>query len=230
MYAFAHPRHIDLTENPRIRVLLVDPQTLFCEGLSRLAGEVEPTLSIRWATALPAALKEAARFPPHVVLLSPRICGTAWENAAKEIRKTNWMVRLILLDDDFREFHIQRAITMDAMGYWTKGNSFAELTGAIRLIAEGGRSFCPRAAPYVIEAEGRLQFRFTCHGKGLGAISPRELDVMRCIAQGMSLKECAQHLGVATNTVANHKCHLMEKLGLHKATDLTRLAVSHGLV
>lgn len=61
-------------------------------------------------------------------------------------------------------------------------------------------------------------------------MTPREIEVLKLVALGHSVKDCAELLDLAPSTVDNHKARLMKKLGVHKALDLTRLAIREGLV
>lgn len=67
-------------------------------------------------------------------------------------------------------------------------------------------------------------------GSPLDQLTPRELDVLRLLASGLSVKECAIALERSTSTVDNHKSRIMKKLGIHRSVDLTRLAIREGLV
>jgi len=78
----------------------------------------------------------------------------------------------------------------------------------------------PHALPFYREPEG----------SDLDLLTPREMGVLKLIAQGNTVKHCAELLALAPSTVDNHKSRLMKKLGVHKSLDLTRLAIREGLV
>jgi len=66
--------------------------------------------------------------------------------------------------------------------------------------------------------------------KALSQLTQREMEVLRLLADGHRVAECAAILNISGNTVENHKAHIMRKLGLHKIVDLVRFAVRHGVV
>lgn len=79
----------------------------------------------------------------------------------------------------------------------------------------------------MVEASGREPGRFET--EGLSRLTRREIEVLRLVGFGMSVNECAEHLGVSPSTVGNHKYRLMRKLKVNTSLQLLRIAVSNGL-
>jgi DNA-binding NarL/FixJ family response regulator len=115
-------------------------------------------------------------------------------------------------------------------GYMTKHDTFAEIERALRAVAAGRQAFTPHVAARLVSTPAGLRVD-SAKGEGLLAtLTPREIEVLGCLARGFSVKQCAKMLSIAPSTADNHKASLMNKLTLHKTADLTRFAVRHGLV
>lgn len=91
-------------------------------------------------------------------------------------------------------------------------------------------SKCQVVGSHVHNAPHALPFYREPEGSDLDLLTPREMGVLKLIAQGNTVKHCAELLALAPSTVDNHKSRLMKKLGVHKSLDLTRLAIREGLV
>jgi DNA-binding NarL/FixJ family response regulator len=115
-----------------------------------------------------------------------------------------------------------RAMELGARGYLSKNASADELLTAVRRVLEGGR--------YIeneIAQELALQTATPAHG--LRDLTERDLEIMRLLAEGMSLAEIADALGIGYKTVANACSHIKAKLGVTRTNDLIRLAMSLGV-
>jgi DNA-binding NarL/FixJ family response regulator len=107
----------------------------------------------------------------------------------------------------------------------------AALAAAIQaILAHGTRVIDSALAPRLRATRSGYEFIEASTPGSVAALTVRERQVMRLLAQGTTVRECAEQLGLATSTIDNHKARLMKKLGLHKASELTCRAVREGLV
>jgi DNA-binding NarL/FixJ family response regulator len=122
---------------------------------------------------------------------------------------------------------IESAVALGVDGYILKNGRAGEVLAAVRAVMKGGSYFSPPVAREIVE-----QVRSPRRGstEPFAALSAREREVLRLIADGLSAKEIASSLGISTKTVEAHRTSLMRKLGARKATELVRYAVRHGLV
>ena len=127
-----------------------------------------------------------------------------------------------------RIVHVRSALDL-AAAYWTKESPFAGILSAVGEVLAGRQSFCPAVQQHLVVTPRGLRYDPPPHRSSLALLTARELQVLGLLAQGLTLKQCAQHLGLAGNTVENHKTRAMKKLGIHKVTDLVRLALQEGL-
>ena len=125
--------------------------------------------------------------------------------------------------------YIRKAFEIGAKGYLLKNAIEVDLTRAVLAIAEGGAYMSPGISNIVIESlkagsfEGKSQDPYE-------RLTLREKEVLQLIAQGKSNKEVAVLLNISVNTVAVHRAHLMETLGVHRTAELVLYAVKRGLV
>lgn len=171
-------------------------------------------------------LEQVAALRPDVVMLDiamPRLGGL--ESLAR-LRSDHPGVKVILLSVRADAALIGSAVSLAADGFVLKNAPTREFPEAIRAVARGGSYFSPPVAREIVS-----QLREPRAAEGpFGLLSEREREVLRGIAEGLSSKEIASRLGLGTKTVEAHRTSVMRKLGAHKATDLVRYAVRHGLV
>jgi DNA-binding NarL/FixJ family response regulator len=98
------------------------------------------------------------------------------------------------------------------------------------ILAHGRRAFDPALAWRLRRTERGYQFDGVAEGRTIALLSPREREVMRLLAEGRSVRQCAERLGLSESTIDNHKTRLMKKLGLHKSSELTCQAIREGLI
>ncbi len=112
-------------------------------------------------------------------------------------------------------------------GYVLKGGRVGEVVSAVRAVLKGGSYFSPEVAKEIVE-----QLRSPQRGRAepFSVLSGREREVLLLIAEGLSAKEIAVDLGISPKTVEAHRTNVMRKLGAHKATELVRYALRHGLI
>jgi DNA-binding NarL/FixJ family response regulator len=205
-----------------IRVLLVDDQTLIRQGIQTLL-ELESDLEVvgmagngREALALVEQLR------PDVVLMDIRMPVMDGVAAAHELRVRFPQVAVVFLttfDDDEYVFEGLRA---GARGYLLKDVNSEELARAVRAVAAGQALIQPSVASKVVAEFARMgspgRAGFTPRDELLGALTDRELDVLRGLAAGLSNREIAASLVITEGTVKNHVSSLLGKLDVRDRT------------
>ena len=213
----------------KLRILLVDEHTLFCQGLVWMLKTVVEIGSVASATSLETALDIASGFRPDVILLYPTIGSANPQWVTQQLRKVSPGARIIWLDDRVRRIHVRAALDAGVHGYWTRETVFSELVLAIRETAMGRVSFCPQVRKYLLNTPEGLRPNPMYPLSVTDQLTPREFEIFMLLAAGMTVRECAERLGLAVSTVDNHKVNLMHKLKVHKTVHLTWLAVEDRL-
>ncbi len=212
-----------------IRIALVERQALVQAALATLIESAEGMHVVAAVSTLDEGLRAAVEMQPNVALVS--ISGEwAVFDAVVRINERCPVVKIVLLDERTVDANAREGLRVHAAGYLTKEQPFHQVENALRRAARGERVFAPDiAARLMLSAEG-VRLAHDNSNNPLSSLTPREIDVLIHLAQGLSVKQCAKALGIGTSTAGNHKSRMMKKLGIHKTVDLTRMAIREGLV
>lgn len=211
-----------------IRVLLVDDHRLITEALRRLL-ELEPDISVVGVAGSVAEAKELARNPLDVALMDYRLPDGTGVEATRAIR-ARWpgsrIVMLTAVDDDDT---VLESIQAGADGYLTKDRAIDEVVSTVRA-AHAGETLLPRSvivqiAQRVAEARDRDAER-----RPVEALTPRELEVLRALTDGLSTPEICDRLSITPNTLRTHVQNIMGKLHVHSKLEAVAFALRHRLV
>ncbi len=199
--------------NHPIRILLVDDQALFREGLNTLLS-VQPDFEVVGeASNGEEALRLAAQLQPHVVLMDLRMPVLDGVTATRRLRTLLPDCRVLVLttfDDDEFVFDGLRA---GAVGYLLKDVSSDKLFEALRAAARGEYFLLPSITAKVIEEFARVSPVARVPVEPLvDPLSAREIEILRLVATGASNKEIAEMLVIAEGTVKNHLTNILAKL------------------
>ncbi|HEY4235181.1 MAG TPA: response regulator transcription factor [Lacipirellulaceae bacterium] len=178
---------------------------------------------------------EAAAIPfqkchPDCVLLDADLIGVDANASFAALDVEFRRVPVLLLDKDTNLALLTAVLTSSSIGYFTRDASSVELIDGIRRLARGERVFCPYVARRVESTGAGWRFRSDQPHTPFDGLTRREMQIARLIAAGSTVPECASALHLSPSTVDNHKSRLMKKLGLHKALELTRMAIREGLI
>ena len=148
--------------------------------------------------------------------------------AIKEIKRCLPETRILALTVHKTEGHVRMALESGADGYILKDASCTELEIAIRKVLDGKSFLSPEISDGIIR--GYLSGVKDNTDTMTGNLTPREVEVLKLIAEGYKNKEIADYLSISINTVDKHRGNLMRKLDLHNASALTHFALKEGLV
>jgi DNA-binding NarL/FixJ family response regulator len=215
----------------RLRVLLVDDQALFREGLRTLLSVHDEIEVIGEAAEGREALERIAVRAPDVVLMDLRMPGVGGVEATRRIREAHPAVRVLVLttfDEDELLFDALRA---GASGYLLKDCNAAQLAEAVRAAARGQSYLHPTVAAKVVAELNRIRPAGAAPNRSLAdPLSERELEVLRELSRGRSNREIAEQLHLAEGTVKNHVSMVLAKLGVRDRTRAALKARELGLV
>jgi DNA-binding NarL/FixJ family response regulator len=214
----------------KIRVLIADDHPLVRDGLrfsiERSGGDIE---IVAEAADGFSAVKAAKEHSPDVFVLDitmPRMNGL---ETAREILRGDPAAKIIILSlHDTRAF-VEDALELGARGYLTKDTASRHIIEALKEVQAGRFYLSPQIAHILVE-KGIRRTKARRSGRRAAALTGQERKILQLIAEGRTGKEIAAALEIAPNTVHAHRTNLMTKLGLHKQTDLVRLAIKEGWV
>jgi two-component system response regulator NreC len=206
-----------------------EDHTLVRQGFRRIL-EDDPRITVvgEASTGL-SAIELAKELKPDVAVMDLSMPELGGLEASAEILKALPETKILILSMYSNEPYVRKAFEIGAKGYILKNAIEVDLTRAVLALAEGGAYMSPGISSLVIERLKAGSFG----EKGQDAyerLTLREKEVLQLIAQGKSNKEIATLLNISVNTVAVHRAHLMETLGLHRTAELVLYAVKRGLI
>lgn len=218
----------------KIKLLLVDDQTLFVESLKTvLRTRAKDMIVSGVANDGPAALVMVATEQPDVVIMDVRMPGMNGVEATRQIKEKFPATRVLMFttfdDDDY----VIEALKLGAVGYLLKDMSPEELITAIRAVHEGGVLISPKVAAKIVDKlvyqPGKERSPDSEPISLTNDLSNREKEVLRLLAQGLDNKEIAARLFIAEQTVKNHVSVIYSKLGVHDRFQASRKANEIGI-
>lgn len=211
----------------RYRVLVADDDELTRAGLALLVNGLAPFQVVAQAVNGREVVQQAERHRPEIVLMDIAMPELDGLNAAAQLKTRVPHSRVVLVAAAAREETVTQAMQAGVAGYVLRSTSVAELERALLAVARGDTYFCAAAVRYLV-AQGLNHARV--RNKLIKQLTPRQLEVLKRIAEGNSSKMIAHHLGISIRTAEHHRTNLMHSLGLHDTASLVRYAVQIGLI
>lgn len=212
----------------KARILLADDHAVVRHGL-RMVLDAQPDLEVvaeagDGAEALATALREDVDLAILDVAM-PRMTGL---HAARELAGRRPQIRVLILSMHEHEQYLYEALKAGASGYVVKTVVDRQLVEACRAAMRGERFLYPGAMSTLI----RDYLHRARNDQPLpeDRLTPRELEVVKLVAESYSSKQIAQALVISEKTVERHRANILEKLGMRDRVDLTRYAIRRGLV
>jgi len=221
---------------PRLRVLIVDDQVLVRAGF-RMIIEAQADLTVvAEAADGEAALRLTRRYRPDVVLMDIRMPGLDGLEATRQIlqsddrQPTGPMPRVVILTTFDLDEYVYAALQSGASGFLLKDTSPEQLVAAVRTVVVGDALLAPSITRRLVERYARPEPPSSITPETLASLTPRETEVLRLVARGMSNAEIAAELVVSEATVKTHVAGLLGKLGLRNRAQAVVFAYESGLI
>ncbi|CAM5467291.1 response regulator [Streptomyces narbonensis] len=209
-----------------VSVLLADDQALVRAGFRSLLARAKNLSVVGEAASGEEAVRQAALLRPDVILMDVRMPGTDGIEATRRVLAEQPATRVIILTTFDTDEHVFEALRAGASGFLTKEVEPAELRRAVEVVAAGDSLLSPGVTRRVVE-------RFAHRPRpavALDALTVRENEVVRLVAEGLSNDEIAAALVISPLTAKTHVSRAITKLGLRDRVQLVITAYEHGLV
>lgn len=210
---------------PVTRILLADDHTLVRAGIRALLTGIPGTEVVAEAADGPQTLRLAGECAPDIVLLDISLGATNGLHVLEELQRRHPAIKCIILSMHADADYVAPALRAGAAGYLLKDAAPAELEIALGAVGRGETYLSPAVSR--LAAEGWLR---PATGPAVPALTPRQQDILRRIAEGQGTKEIAWQLGLSVKTVEAHRAQIMDRLGIRDVPGLTRYAIRSGLV
>jgi DNA-binding NarL/FixJ family response regulator len=214
----------------KIRVLIADDHAILREGLKALLTLADDIEVVGEAVDGQQAIERSAALRPDVVLMDVSMPGLGGLEATLEIKKAQPDVKVLVLTQYEDPEYVRRFLKAGVSGYVLKRSAGSELPASIRAVSRGGLVLDPEIAKAALAEPAQGSKGGTRGGSRYDALTDREKQVLKLVAEGKSNKEVAELLDISVKTAMSHREHLMEKLGLHSRTELIKFALREGVI
>jgi DNA-binding NarL/FixJ family response regulator len=208
-----------------IRILVADDHPMLREGLVAVLSTQPDFEVVGEAADGSEAVRLAEALRPDVILLDLEMPGTDGVAALERLRDAGSEVRAVVFTAYDTDERILGALRAGARGYLLKGASRAEIFDAVRTVYAGGSLLQPGVTARVLEHLGRSDERAQAN-----QLTPRELEVLGLISEGLQNSEIAERLFVTERTVKFHVSSILAKLGADNRTEAVAIAARRGLI
>ena len=209
------------------RILIADDHAIVRSGLKKVLDAKADLEVVAEAEDGADAVEKALKEDVHVAVLDvsmPRMTGI---QAAAELHKRKPELRIVMLSMHDSEQFLFEALKAGASGYVLKSGADTDIVDACRAAMRGDSFLYPSAVTTLVrdyvERGGRGEEQFD-------VLTPRELEVLKLIAEAHTSKDIAQMLFISIKTVERHRQNILDKLGMRDRVELTRYAIRRGLI
>ena len=206
------------TRDEKARVIIADDHRLMRIGIRELLAELDTIQIIAEATNGLEAVSSVKNHQPDLLIVDIAMPYANGIEVIEEVKRWSPATRCIVLTGMTSVVLLHQATLVGASGVFHKSGDTSEIIDAI---------------PFILAGEVRHSRRFdkalTRHCR-FSSLSPRELEVLQCLARGENLRQIAAKLNISRNTVDKHRSSVMKKLEVHSSTELIALAYREGML
>ena len=210
------------------QILLADSHVLFRRGLRTLLEAESDLEVVAEAASAAEALGKIEQESPQVVVMDLDLLEQGSAQTVFAMRQANPSLAILFLTQEDNPEHLEHAVEAGARGYMLKGSSPAELVAGIRQVAFHDHN--PSGLSRIVPDLRALSVPNESSKSRPGALTSREQEVMRLLAEGRTVREVASDLSLSVKTVEAHKLNLMRKLDIHNRASLIEYAAQQGWV
>jgi len=207
-----------------ITVLLVDDHEVVRGGYRRLLESTDDIEVIAEAGNGEEAYSLYLEHQPGVVVMDLSMPGIGGLDASRRILARDREARILVFSVHENEVFLNRALDQGVLGYISKRSASRVMVEAVRQVAAGEPFIGQEMMPFLIKRKASADSQL------VNGLSPREFEVFRLRAEGLSVNDIAQLLNVSPKTIGHHNTSLKQKLGASNDAELTRLAIRLGVI
>jgi DNA-binding NarL/FixJ family response regulator len=213
----------------KLRILVADDHGLVRRGVRAILNSRHGWRVVGEATNGREAVEKAIELKPDVAVVDigmPELDGV---EVTRQIREAFPNTKVLVLTMHESDQMVRRALDAGASGYLLKSDLTDSLRQAVKAVAEGERFLAPKVSEIVLHGFLKTKGQHQQGERAGMRTTPREIEIIRMLAEGKTNKEIAALLGIAVRTVETHRSRIMLKLGLHSLAELIHYAMRNGL-
>jgi two-component system response regulator NreC len=213
----------------KYRILITDDHALFRHGLKSLLNTEFDLEAVGEAQDGEEAVAQARELRPDLVLMDIGMPGLSSFEAVRQIKKLRPETKVLFLTMYDDEDYLSQCLEAGASGYVLKDTPAEQVIAAIREVRRGGKYLSPRILSKLVE-DIRTRNPEDRYKPRLATLTPREREILKFLAEGLSVKEVAVRLNLSIKTVEAHKFNLMRKLDIHNKAQLVQYAIKRNII
>jgi DNA-binding NarL/FixJ family response regulator len=213
----------------KLRILVADDHGLVRRGARAVLHSRRDWRVVAEAANGLEAVEMARELKPDVAIVDIGMPGLDGVEVTRQIREAVPDTKVLVLTMHESDQMVRRALDAGARGYLLKSDLTKCLTKAVRAVSEGKRFLTPKVSEIVLEGFLKPKGQHQQGGRAGDRATPREIEIIRLLAEGKSNKEIAALLGITVRTVETHRAKIMLKLGLHSLAELIHYALRNGI-
>jgi len=217
-----------LTSTDLIRVVIVDDHAMLVDSLVSRFQKDSGIDVVGTATDADQGLALILETNPDVVIMDVELPGRGSFDIGQEITEKLKNTKMLFLTGYLSDIFIELALRVNAVGYLLKGEPIESLIHAIKKVARGEYCFSQSVQERLVF--DHKQDRYLIRSESmLTSLTARQIEVLRHLARGKSVKEVARSMHLSVKSIDSHKYRIMHKLGIHDRVELARYSIREGL-
>jgi DNA-binding NarL/FixJ family response regulator len=211
-----------------LRIVVVDDHSLVLESLAHRIADEPDFQVVGTASDGEEGLRLIRELRPDIAILDVDLAGRSAFDIAGELASQKHSVKVLFLSGFDSDVFVEQAVRLKSHGYLLKGEPVSMLIDAIRQVARGDVVFSRKVSDRLVF--DKRQQEYVVRGESpISTLTNRQLEVLRHLARGSSVKEVAKTMQLSEKSIDSHKYRIMHKLGIHDRVELARFAIREGL-